>query len=819
MKNKDYKLEKEIGKGAFGIVYEGTNVKTGEKIAIKKINKNKVQLANKPEYLIKAIKQEVENMKKCQCENSVKFFDYFEDDHNYVIIMELCDSSLLNMIKKSECFSIEEVYNIFSSLNKVFKIMHKNNIVHRDLKLENILIKFLDKEKTKFVPKLADFGFSKEIEEESKNTFCGSYYTMAPEVKNREKYGPKADLWSLGVIIYYCYMKKLPYDCKNLQNIVKTKELKYERPKDLFLANLIDRLLVVNPNERMSWEEYFNHAFFKLSSLNEYNIGFKNNNLKYYKAKYKENENEYKTVLIKVMKQNNLEQDFYYKDFEIHKLLSKDKNALEIISTQELKDENENQIIYIIYEANEECIPLNEYCKNHNFEEKDIKKFIKLFFDIFKKYSNKDIFISLYSFIVFPDNEIKLIDFGLHKKFLSNEDIKIYYAPNESEITKSDCPSKTLLMNFGITILKIINNNEDEIFYKNNKFDLKYKKQVSEKLNSFLSKCLCIDIKNRADWNNLENEEFLTENLDNKAEILLNEKQNEILLNQLLKKYEIINSYYSIINIEKLDYINENEDFIFLTLYEIDEIKKILSNENEFNKNMHEISFLTLLMEKDSNIILENRFFNLNSKDCYNISLINNSLFKDKKDNFIDKITKIYDNLIKIILNIKKRTNSNKYDFIFNKINDNFLENFIKGFGQSNFYQFFFSFIQKFNENRTNKNFDHKNADTELNLFKYIAEFLLFFKEGIKDNNYLLIKKGKEEILNEINDIFLEDKNKDKFVLISILCGKIKNIFTKIDDLENILKEDNEEALEKLIKFYPFILQLINYNESNYIIN
>ena len=95
MKNKDKKLEKEIGKGAFGIVYEGTNVKTGEKIAIKKINKNKVQLANKPEYLIKAIKQEVENMKKCQCENSVKFFDYFEDDHNYVIIMELCDSSLL----------------------------------------------------------------------------------------------------------------------------------------------------------------------------------------------------------------------------------------------------------------------------------------------------------------------------------------------------------------------------------------------------------------------------------------------------------------------------------------------------------------------------------------------------------------------------------------------------------------------------------------------------------------------------------------------------------------------------------------------------
>ena len=816
MYTEKYVEGKMISFGTMGKVYKGTNKETQKSVAIKKISKNNEKINR--EFLEKATKLEVNNMKICKSENSVELYDFYEDDDNYIIIMEFCDGRLLDYLNNRWGFSPEEIYEIFSALNKTFKIMRENNISHRDIKLDNILIKYVDESKTKFIPKICDYGFSKSIIEEGKNTQLGSLKTMAPEVyKIGSSYGPKADLWSIGVILYLCYFKKYPYN--DIVEIIKKTELKYEKPNNFFLADLIDKLLVINPDKRISWEEYFNHPFFKYSSLSELDIGFNNNNLKYYKAKYKENEIKYKTVLLKEMKQENLEKNFYKIDYEINKELIKDENILKLMSTEEFKDEKGKQVIYFIYEFDEKCIPLNVYCKNHNFGEKEIQKLINQFFNIFKTYSNKDIFISLYSFIVFPNDEIKLIDFGLHKRFLSDEEKKIYYAPNENEMKKSGNLSKTILMNFGMTILKLINNNEDDIFYKGNKFNLKYKNPISEKLSSFLSKCLCTDIKERANWNNLIYEEqpnnIINDIEDNKNETLLNEKQFEIVLNNLLNKYKSINNYYNMINIDNLDYIYENEDFILLTLYEIEEIKKIVSDENEFNKNIFEISFLTLLMEENTNKILDNKFFIFNSRNCFNSKLISNSLCEGEKNDFINKITKIYDNLLKILLNIKQATNSDKYSLIFNKINDNFLEDFIKGFGNSKFCQFFFSYIHIFNENHKKNNINYKKAYVELNLFKYIAEFLLFFKEVINNNNYKSNYESKEKIIEEMNNIFNGYENEEKkIILVNMLSLKIRNIFnslSEIDDAKNILEKDNEEAIQKLVNFYPYILKLINY--------
>ena len=86
--------------------------------------------------------------------------------------------------------------------------MNEKKIIHRDLKPENILIKFTDKENKKFVPKLCDYGFSKQIDKISNNTRLGTPYTLAPEVLSGGEYDSKADLWSLGVIIYICYFKE-----------------------------------------------------------------------------------------------------------------------------------------------------------------------------------------------------------------------------------------------------------------------------------------------------------------------------------------------------------------------------------------------------------------------------------------------------------------------------------------------------------------------------------------------------------------------------------------------------------------------------------
>ena len=812
MADEKYTKKKKIGNGSFGDVYEGfCNENKEKKVAIKLISKQKLKEDSrrhhkKLEYYIDALMQEVKSMQDCECENSVKCYDFFDEKDYYKIIMELCDSSLFNYLKKREPFSVEEIFEIFTNLNKAFKIMVDNNIVHRDLKLENILIKFTNEEKTKFIPKLCDYGFSKKIKEENnKNTQLGTRTTAAPEVFENGIYGPKADLWSIGVIIYYCHFKKFPYDFQNMNNIIRNKKIEYVKPKNFFLADLIDKLLIVDKNERISWEDYFQHPFFKLSSLNEFDFGIKNDNLKYYKAKYKDDENNFKNVIIKAMKNNNLDNNFYYEDYQQFSIFKNNKNVLRLHSTKQLKDKNEKQIIYLIFECEENYKSLGEYCKEHNFEEKEIQKFIKDFYEIFKKVDS-DIFISLYSFVVNENGEIKLIDFGLNKKFLSEEEIKIYYAPNEDEMRGSEKPSKTSLMNFGITLLKMINNNEDEIFYKDNKFNLNFKRPISEQLKSFLSKCLCSVIKSRPNWKDLENEINENKNLT-----LLNEKQFRIFLDNLLTKYKTINEYYSKVDINNLEYINENEDFIIFIINEIKILNELL-NEKDFNRKEYNISFLSITDEDNKEKLLS-KFFHLNSKKCYNIKLIENSFKeKEKKSAFIDESEKICQNLIKIEINFQEKTKSCKFSKIDNDINTDFFKDFVKNFGKSKFHKFCLSFI--LNINTEQKEIDYNKAYNDLNFCKYIVEYLLFFKDAIKSADYPLPKNSKESILNYINSIFAEKEGEKKYILISLLWAKFKNNYYLLDDDQFILKQDNKEALEKLINLYPFIIKLINFIKS-----
>ena len=199
-------------------------------------------------------------MKLCQCENTVALYDFIEDnEHYYTIIMELCNGTLREKLdEKKKPFTIGEIYDIFSGLNNSFKIMHDNKISHRDLKLENILIKYKSKEEKEFIPKLCNFGFSKKIEEKSKNTQLGTPYTIAPEViKSGGIYGAKSDLWSIGVMIYFCAFYEFVFTNDSvLKNILNTKKINIKRHKNLFLADLLSRLLEIDENKRISWEDY-----------------------------------------------------------------------------------------------------------------------------------------------------------------------------------------------------------------------------------------------------------------------------------------------------------------------------------------------------------------------------------------------------------------------------------------------------------------------------------------------------------------------------------------------------------------------------------
>ena len=803
MSKQEYKELGIIDEGQFGKVYKAINIKTNQNVALKKIYREKI--SDNVKYFEEALNRENNNMKICKCDNVVKFYGRIDDVDSYVIIMELCDISFSDYINKviKRPLSVEEIYDTFSKLNNAFKIMQEKKIVHRDLKNENILIKYTNKEKTKFIPKICDFGFSKEIEEVSKNTILGSEFTIAPEILKGMEYDSKVDLWSIGVMIYYCCFKDYPYKGVALNNLKKNIKVPYKKCKNFFLDDLIEKLLVINPKDRISWEAYFSHPFFTISSLIEINFGFKSEDLHYYKAKYKENENKYKNVLIKAMNQNKLEPDLYLEDFRKHNKFINNNNILNLFTIEKMKDFKNKSIIYFIYDCNENCEPLSNYCKNHNFSESEVLKFINDFVGIFKNIDEYvNIFISIYSFVVNPNGEIILCDFGLNKYFLTPEEMEIYYSPNKEEILKNECPSKTRLMNFGITILKMINNNEDNIFYENNKFTLKYKKPISEEIKTILSKCLCPKINNRPNWNDLVLED----------ESLLNEKQFNILLDNLLTKYKTINEYYSKININNMKYISENEDFIILTIIEINKIKAILSNKKEFTRGRYEISFLTILNKDDNNNQNESQLYSINSKNCLDIYLINDNLCPEKKTNFIKEINQICNNLTELIIEIEKITNNEKFSIINNIINDDYLDNLLKQFGKSKFHNFFFSFIHKFENINKKENIDNNKVCLDLNLGKYIGETLLFIKEGIKSSNDFKSKryKTKEELLKDINDIFSEDNEIEKgkkYILISLICENIRNNYDFIE--HNDLEKDNEKAIEQLIQFYPNILKFL----------
>ncbi len=256
----EYDIIKKLGNGAFGEVYLGENKKTKEKVAIKKIYHKKMNDEQKMK-----IKNEVTNMMMMKCVNSVEFKDFFKDNDFYYIIMELCDCNLEEYIKEKGGLNSLQVLPILNQLNNAFMIMVNNGIIHGDLKADNILIKYTNKEKTDFIVKLSDFGLSHELSFSGYATnHMGNIYTTAPEIFTKEKYSNKCDLWSIGCIIYFMKFQKYPFS--GTKEILKGEytlpEIKVKRMEDL-----IKKLLIVDPDQRISWKDYFDHDYFKLKII------------------------------------------------------------------------------------------------------------------------------------------------------------------------------------------------------------------------------------------------------------------------------------------------------------------------------------------------------------------------------------------------------------------------------------------------------------------------------------------------------------------------------------------------------------------------
>jgi serine/threonine protein kinase len=258
---------KIIGKGAFGTVVEGTKrEKSNVKVAIKII-----KLGNQIQSQIASIRAEVESLKCLNHPNIVKLHDFYETDATFHICMEIVEGGeLFDRITQKNFYSEKDARDLVSILISALKHCHDQNIVHRDVKAENLLM-VSDNDDADV--KLVDFGFATKADGMSLEGVLGTADYMAPEIwGGKMKYGAPVDMWALGVLSFIILVGYPPfYDKAPLRLRTKICRGKFEFEPQ-YWANIseeakdfVTRLLTVDMNARMTAEEALQHPWLALN--------------------------------------------------------------------------------------------------------------------------------------------------------------------------------------------------------------------------------------------------------------------------------------------------------------------------------------------------------------------------------------------------------------------------------------------------------------------------------------------------------------------------------------------------------------------------
>ena len=821
MSNPVYNLKKEIGHGSFGRVYLGEDPKTKELYAIKRVDKRQLQQS---QYLEKAFWKEVEIMKKIQSPYSVKLYNVLTSLHYYNMVEELCDGDLYTeLMKRPNGFSTEEVRRIMIQLNDAFAQMQKHKIVHRDLKVQNVFIKYTTR--PEFDVKLGGYGFSKELSDDITATKLGTPITMAPEILMNRAYTSKADLWSIGIIIYHLLFKDLPFKGRNevmiLQNILHNNIPR--NPTDQLLNDLIHRLLVVDPRNRITWMDYFAHPFFgntpryievpeqeekidnellkQYTVISAFNTGLKEN--EYYKCYICKDVNKNTQVFMK--EYSNLYVDKfpyqYKKEIDLFKTFGNNNKVLKYLDSF-----SEGEKSYVIFEYQEGQI-LDLYLKNNDFTEEQIQKFNReMMTSVFLYMSQNNIcfdIITTYNFLVLKNGDIILFDFGFLRRVLGADEIKNYYLYNTIE-TVNYMNLLTNMMNYGVVLYKMYF--KSNVVLKDNKIiEFPPHKTCSSKFGKFLINCFK-KCQKRWTFKDCFNSPFLKEKEE--LTVLFNNERLQVIIDGVLQKFDTLASYYTNITLraqKNKRFLNEIYELLIIAFIEIKTIIMLFRSDNKkgYNKYIHEQE-ITLIK-----VFSNGKYSSLNFELeylCNTFEIFDN---KNKKNPLIQNfLNRLIDDTKKLSKVIKLLSVKLGKDMMLGSME--FVKSIIAQFNKETIIDYFSGFL-------TAKNTTHQ----EYQIAQIINEYIIVIK-------LLSLKKIENISINNINKLleYFEDESaqsrlcmstalmtstNDRYIFVSFLNGMFRNYYNKKGEFYdiNFVEETEEKILEELVTFYSNCVKFV----------
>ena len=288
-----YNFMEVIGRGANSEIYLSIDTKNKQLVAIKCIPKSKIDKDDQVH-----LKRELEILHKMKHPNIVGIKNHLENQKNHYIVLEYCNGpnleQYIKLFQTNNHHPLNELYiqKIIRQIAPALEYMHSNNIIHRDISLQNILInfnsypnitkegllppklKFNDMSLNKsFSVKIADLGFAKDLLKDSEgSTILGSPMYMSPDIvlkhmdNNNKKYNTSVDLWSLGVITYELLTGSTPFLGKTSEEVFNSiKNGVYTLPKKLRpsieIISFINGLLQYYPEKRLNWKQINSHPF------------------------------------------------------------------------------------------------------------------------------------------------------------------------------------------------------------------------------------------------------------------------------------------------------------------------------------------------------------------------------------------------------------------------------------------------------------------------------------------------------------------------------------------------------------------------------